>query len=78
RNKGMDVPGDISVMGCDDIPSAKQQLVPLSTIGLSTAKLAQEAWRVLGGVLKGEHSLDNHSDVLIAPELIPRDSTRAI
>lgn len=75
-SKGLDVPGDVSVLGCDDIPEARQHVVPLSTVRLPTDQLAQAAWNMLGKALHDEHTLNDNPRVLIKPQMIVRASTR--
>jgi LacI family transcriptional regulator len=75
-SKGLDVPGDVSVLGCDDIPEARQHVVPLSTVRLPTDQLAQAAWKMLGATLHGDDTLSDNPRVLIKPQMIVRASTR--
>jgi len=43
HRKGMRVPEDISIVGCDDIPSARMTWPPLTTIRLPLANMAAQA-----------------------------------
>ncbi len=77
----INVPKDISVLGCDDIEGAAEVAVPLSTIRLPTEKLAQGVWALLQSRLK-EPKISSEKNsitrVIIQPELIIRHSTRSL
>lgn len=77
-SQGLEVPGDVSVLGCDDIPEARQHVVPLSTVRLPTDQLAEAAWDMLGKALRGELTLNDNPRVLIKPQMIIRASTRCL
>ena len=47
--RGIRVPGDISVVGCDDVPMAELVAPPLTTIMMPTAEAGAEAVRLLHG-----------------------------
>jgi len=74
------VPGDISVIGCDDIMAAEEAAVPLTTIRLPMAKLAKSLWTVLKRKIDATPDAnDSESDRLIVqPELVVRESTLEI
>jgi DNA-binding LacI/PurR family transcriptional regulator len=38
---GQEIPGDVSVVGFDDVPEAEFQMVPLTTVGVDADKAAQ-------------------------------------
>ena len=46
---GRDIPGDVSVVGFDDVPEAEFQMVPLTTVGIDADKAAQ---RILAELLR--------------------------
>ncbi len=80
RVHNIEVPKDISVMGYDDIDSAAEQAVPLTTIRLSTQKLAAGVWSLLQKTLQDtseSKSPDSPECLVIKPELIVRNSVRA-
>lgn len=73
---GINIPGDIAIIGYDDIDYAASAIVPLSTIRQPMAELASEAIRL---VLDESVDRDGHAHehLLLTPELIVRDSTGA-
>jgi DNA-binding LacI/PurR family transcriptional regulator len=65
--RGLDVPGDVSIAGFDDIPDAARAHPPLTTLRQPLV----EKGRVAGGAL-----LDgSNQDVLLPVELVAREST---
>jgi DNA-binding LacI/PurR family transcriptional regulator len=46
---GRDIPGDVSVVGFDDVPEAEFQMVPLTTVGIDADEAAQ---RILAELLR--------------------------
>lgn len=69
RDAGIDVPGDVSVIGFDDIPEAAHFWPPLTTVRQDFAELGRRAVAFLLGELDAEGSR------AIAPQLIMRAST---
>ena len=74
RAHGVDVPGDVSVVGYDDSRVAHLPWADLTTIRQDTSVLAAEAVRL--AVERIEHA-GPPSDVVVPPELIVRGSTAA-
>lgn len=74
RDSGLDVPGDISVVGFDDIPEAAHFSPPLTTVRQNFAEIGRRAISLLLSELGGGVG-QNHDQ--IAPELIVRASTAA-
>lgn len=74
------VPGDISMIGCDDIMAAAEAAPPLTTIRLPMAKLAESLWTLLKRkIAPTPEPADSGPDRLIVqPELVGRESTQAI
>lgn len=72
--RGVSVPGDISVIGFDDLPEAKHFLPPLTTIRQDFGELGSRSVEMLLAALAGEESVRR---ALIAPELVVRSSTAA-
>ena len=66
REAGVDVPGDVSIVGFDDNPDAAYYRPALTTVGLD---LAGEARRAVAAVLGAPPS------VVGAPRLVVRAST---
>jgi DNA-binding LacI/PurR family transcriptional regulator len=69
RDAGIDVPGDVSVIGFDDIPEAAHFWPPLTTVRQDFAELGRRAVAFLLGELDAEGSR------AIAPQLMVRAST---
>ena len=74
RDSGLDVPGDISVVGFDDIPEAAHFSPPLTTVRQNFAEIGRRAISLLLSELGGGVG-QNHDQ--IAAELIVRSSTAA-
>jgi DNA-binding LacI/PurR family transcriptional regulator len=72
RSHGVDVPGDLSVVGYDDSRVARLPWADLTTIRQDTSVLAAEAIRL--AIERIEAPGPAH-DVVVAPELIVRGST---
>ena len=70
--RGISVPGDISIVGFDDLPEAKHFLPPLTTVRQDFRALGARSVEVLLAALEGRQ-LDRRS--MIAPHLITRRST---
>jgi LacI family transcriptional regulator len=71
RDMGIDVPGDVSVAGFDDIELAALVVPRLTTLRQPTARLAEKAIAALFG------APEDMVDVLLPGELIVRRSTGA-
>jgi LacI family transcriptional regulator len=75
RECGLRVPEDISLIGCDDIPLARQVYPKLTTIRHPLAQMSRAAVNMLVAMISGfEPPTDK---ILFPPELIVRDSTTA-
>ena len=68
---GLDVPGDVSVAGFDDVPDAAYFTPALTTVHQDFAALASRCVAVLERILRGEAA----RSVRIRPELVVRAST---
>ncbi len=71
---GQDVPGDVSVVGFDDVPEAAHFLPPLTTVRQDFPELGRRCMAVLLAELRGEQPV-RPGDV--EPVLVVRDSTAA-
>ena len=71
---GLDVPGDVSVVGFDDVPEAAHFLPPLTTVRQDFPELGRRCMAVLLAELRGEQPV-RPGDV--APVLVVRESTAA-
>lgn len=72
REAGLDVPGDISIVGFDDIPEAAHFTPPLTTVRQDFAELGRRCVRDLLARIAGRPAL---VEAVVAPELIVRTST---
>jgi DNA-binding LacI/PurR family transcriptional regulator len=70
---GLSVPGDVSVVGYDDIPAAAYLSPPLTTVRQNLATVADRAVDVLITLIEGEPAAPPHTD--LAVELTERGST---
>jgi DNA-binding LacI/PurR family transcriptional regulator len=68
---GRDVPGDVSVVGFDDIPEAQYFTPPLTTVRQNFAEVGRGSLRLLLDVMGGQQP----KHLAVAPELIVRRST---
>ena len=73
RESGLDTPGDVSVIGFDDIPAAAFAAPALSTVRFPKAELGRTAWSLLRDRLDGRPP----EVCWLAPELVLRGSTAA-
>ena len=75
RRHGLQVPKDISVIGFDDLPTAKWASPPLTTIRQPLAEMAAMATRILMGSIAG--SEPETLRIEMATSLVVRESTAA-
>jgi DNA-binding LacI/PurR family transcriptional regulator len=75
RSRGMDVPGDLSVVGFDDSPLIGFTDPPLTTVRQPVAALSQAAVAALMADISGTPA--SRTELLFHPELIVRGSTGA-
>ncbi|MCU1438369.1 MAG: putative transcriptional regulator, LacI-family [Naasia sp.] len=71
REAGLDCPGDVSIVGFDDIPEAAHFAPPLTTVRQDFPELGRRCVALLLGQLEGGEGYSN----TIAPELVVRAST---
>jgi LacI family xylobiose transport system transcriptional regulator len=70
---GVDVPGDLSVVGYDDIPVAKLTTPPLTTIHQPLRRMAEQATRIVLDMRDGRSTETTRID--LATSLVVREST---
>jgi DNA-binding LacI/PurR family transcriptional regulator len=75
RARGLRVPEDVSVVGCDDSPLLDFTDPPLTTVHQDVEAVGTAAARALLAELKGEHPL--RGELLVRPHLVVRGSTAA-
>lgn len=73
--RGVSVPGDVSVTGFDDIPFARYTTPPLTTASVPTVELGEQAWRRLRALIVGE--TPDH-DIRVKPRIEVRGSTAQV
>lgn len=73
REKGLRVPDDISVIGCDDIAAARYMHPPLTTIRQDKPRIGTMAAELLVELIQGR---SDRKAVLVEPELVVRGSCR--
>jgi DNA-binding LacI/PurR family transcriptional regulator len=71
---GREIPGDVSVVGFDDVPEAEFQMVPLTTVGIDLDQVAQ---RILAELLRMIEGAEPPTGTITLPgtELIIRRSS---
>lgn len=72
RDLGLSVPGDLSVVGFDDVPGAAFYAPSLTTVRFDFAALGRRTFELLG---IGQRSSDSSEVVVPAPELVIRESS---
>lgn len=73
RDRGLDVPRDLSVVGYDDSPLAAYELISLTSVSGDPRELGEAAGRVLVALLDG--GADPAPAARLAPRLVVRRST---
>jgi LacI family transcriptional regulator, galactose operon repressor len=73
--EGLNVPGDLSVIGLDDIDFAEFTLPPLTTIRLSRADLARAAFEALRQHSEDPGNPNMKREFLVSTSLVVRGST---
>lgn len=71
RERGLDAPGDLSIVGYDDIPDAEYFWPPLTTVRQDFTEIARRSIAVLVS------GADPAADAPVPPRLVIRDSTAA-
>jgi DNA-binding LacI/PurR family transcriptional regulator len=75
RERGLDVPGDLSVVGFDDSALARQTDPPLTTIAQPQQRKGADAARLLSRAIAGDEPLDPKQRILLPYELVKRGTT---
>jgi LacI family transcriptional regulator len=78
RKKGFSVPGDLSIVGFDNIALAEQVEVPLTTVSQRIPEMAARAVELLRDLCDRDPSRpgqDTHRQIILEPELVIRAST---
>jgi DNA-binding LacI/PurR family transcriptional regulator len=69
--RGLSIPGDLSIVGFDDIPPAVRNVPPLTTVRQPLAEKGEVAYQLLQELLAGQPA----RNVVLPVELIVREST---
>ena len=72
KEAGVDIPGDLSVLGCDNIPLASEFTPPLATFELGVDRLVLE----LDDMLRREPSQQHARRILLPAAFVPRASLK--
>lgn len=75
RTMGVSIPGDMSVVGIDNIPFGRFTSPALTTVDTQSERLGEEGMRLLLRQIDGQSPADA-GHVAIEPRLVMRDSTR--
>jgi DNA-binding LacI/PurR family transcriptional regulator len=75
RSAGLDVPGDVSIVGFDDIPEAAHFWPPLTTVRQDFEELGR---RCVARLLHTSTDAELGSPRLLVPELVLRESTARV
>lgn len=77
RTLGLSVPDDLSVVGFDDSSLAVATEVKLTSIIHPKSEMGMAAANLLLDIIEGQKSL-NQQEIIYVPELVVRESTRAL
>ncbi len=69
--EGIKIPGDLAIVGVDDIPAAAQAVVPLTTIGQPKYEQGLAAVQILFDMIEGKPP----QNLVLQPKLIKRQTT---
>jgi hypothetical protein len=72
KEAGVDIPGDLSVLGCDNIPLASEFTPPLATFELGVDRLVLE----LDDMLRRDPSQQHARRILLPAAFVPRASLK--
>lgn len=76
-SSGVDVPGDVAVMGCDHNTTAASTPVTLSTVAMRGEELGVAAMTLLLDEISNKDGTHVHQRIVVEPELVVRGSTAA-
>jgi DNA-binding LacI/PurR family transcriptional regulator len=71
--QGYDIPGDVSIVGYDDIPDAQRQMPPLTTIRIPSMDEGQRAVEALFYLIEDRKLYSN--EIILPVHLVSRNST---
>ncbi|GAB6987712.1 LacI family DNA-binding transcriptional regulator [Nocardioides pyridinolyticus] len=76
KSLGLDVPGEVSIMGFDDVPMASWEVFQLSTVRQPLANMAREAARLLVERVEYDGEIGAGRERLFATSLVSRSTTQ--
>jgi DNA-binding LacI/PurR family transcriptional regulator len=74
---GLEVPGDVSVVGFDDVLEAVEIYPALTTVRQPVKEMAKVAFKEAMALLD-EESIEQYEAVHLVPDLVVRETTAAI
>jgi DNA-binding LacI/PurR family transcriptional regulator len=74
KSLGISIPGDMSVVGIDNIPYGRFTSPPLTTVDTQSERLGEEGMRLLLRQIAGEHD-PKAGHITLEPRLVMREST---
>lgn len=77
RERGLNVPGDVSVVGYDGIQIGASLDPPLTTVEIAKHSLGVASTQVLIELIKDEHARHEPRQTMLPPKLLTRQSTQA-
>jgi LacI family transcriptional regulator len=72
---GVQVPGQVAIMGYDDIEFAAAAAVPLTSVRQPAAEMGRIAMELLAAETSAEGSPHQHRQIVLQPELVVRSSS---
>jgi len=78
HDAGLSIPGDLSVVGFDDIRPAQFVLPPLTTVQMSQSELARLAFHALMIEVERETPVPTGTEYVLKTTLVLRESTRLL
>jgi LacI family transcriptional regulator len=75
RERGLSIPGDVALVGFDDVPFARYVDPPLTTVSLPAAELARISCKILFELIHKDHPTARN--VLLDTHLVVRQSSGA-
>lgn len=75
---GLDVPGDVSVLGFDDVPMAAWEVFQLTTVRQPLSEMARTATRLLVERIEHGDDIGAGRERLFATNLVQRSTTRRV
>ncbi|MET0418068.1 MAG: LacI family DNA-binding transcriptional regulator [Actinoplanes sp.] len=78
KSLGLDVPGDVSVLGFDDVPMAAWEVFQLTTVRQPLADMARTAARLLVERIEHEGDIGAGRERLFATSLVQRSTTQRV